>query len=170
MPHIEQLSSRLFLLSLLPALHTFASPLTPSPPPRPSHRLTALDVGAGIGRVTKNVLLPLFDDVVLLEPVQKFVHEAHRSAASGEWRELPKAGKQPAEEGSEMDKWKEDIRRVKESEEGRGKRVLCVQGGLQGFDPAYPLRGGTGLGVVGEAREGDGVNLGEEEEEVTYDA
>lgn len=85
MPHIEALSSRLFLLSLLPALHTFASPLTPTPSPR-DRRLVALDVGAGIGRVTRDVLLPLFDDVVLVEPVDKFVRQAH--AQAGRWRDV----------------------------------------------------------------------------------
>jgi protein N-terminal methyltransferase len=149
-PHIEQLSSRLFLLSLLPALHTFASPLTPSPVDRPAHRLTALDVGAGIGRVTQHVLLPLFDDVVVLEPVDKFIREAHRSASAGEWRDLPKLGKQPSDDGSDMDRWKEDERKV---------------------NPAYPVRGDRfeSVGVVGEAKAGQGAELGAEEEEVMYD-
>lgn len=171
-PHIEQLSSRLFLLSLLPSLHTFPSPLTPTPPERPAHRLTALDVGAGIGRVTRHVLLPLFEDVVLTEPVDKFVREAHRSAGSGEWRDLPKLGKQPSDDGLAMEKWKEDERKVKEAQAGRGKRVLCVKAGLQGLDPAFPLRGDKteSIGVVGQARTGDGAELGVEEEEVVYDA
>jgi protein N-terminal methyltransferase len=170
-PHIEQLSSRLFLLSLLPALHTFASPLTPSPVDRPAHRLTALDVGAGIGRVTQHVLLPLFDDVVVLEPVDKFIREAHRSASAGEWRDLPKLGKQPSDDGSDMDRWKEDERKVNEMRKGRGKRILCVKGGLQGLDPAYPVRGDRfeSVGVVGEAKAGQGAELGAEEEEVMYD-
>lgn len=36
--------------------------------------------------MTRDVLLPLFDDVVLVEPVQKFVVEAQRQA--GEWRDV----------------------------------------------------------------------------------
>jgi protein N-terminal methyltransferase len=34
-------------------------------------RLRALDVGGGVGRTTKDVLLHLVDDVVLIEPVHK---------------------------------------------------------------------------------------------------
>lgn len=184
MPHIDQLTSRLLLLSLLPILHTFPSPLTPCPP-SPSavpFRRTALDVGAGIGRVTRHTLLPLFDDVVLLEPVEKFITEATRAAGAGEWRDLPLSvntggtgktrgkksdeviGKEEKAEKAEMD------RRRKELREGRGKRVWMVQGGLQGFDPAYPLRkeGSRGRGVFGERSEG-ADDFGEEEVEVVYD-
>jgi protein N-terminal methyltransferase len=167
-PHVEQLSSRLLLLSLLPQLHTFPSPLTPLPPPPAPHRRTALDVGAGIGRVTRHVLLPLFDDVVLLEPVAKFVSEAHRAAAAGEWRDLPRAGKQPeTEEGTEQ--WKEGQRRVEESQAGRGKRVWFVRGGLQGFDPRLPVKAGDDLGVVGDAKVGEGSELGDADASVVYD-
>ena len=123
MPHIEALSSRLFLLSLLPALHTFASPLTPAPRPQPrTQRLVALDVGAGIGRVTRDVLLPLFDDVVLVEPVHKFVADAYAHAP--QWRDLQQDG-------------------------DGGKRVWVIKGGLQTLDPAKPDAGGESLGVVG---------------------
>jgi protein N-terminal methyltransferase len=162
-PHIEQLSSRLLLLSLIPSLHTFPSPLTPLPPPRPSQRLTVLDVGAGIGRVSRETLLPLFEDVILLEPVDKFVREAYRSALDGEWKDLPKrAGMQvdgaTAAAGSSSSKC-------------RGKRVWFVKAGLQGCDPKHPAQVGESLGVVGEK------NGGEEEEgfgggaegEITYD-
>lgn len=122
--------------------------------------------------MTRHVLLPLFDDVVLVEPVDKFVREAQRSAASGEWRDLPKVGKQPSDDGGDMTKWKEDKRKVDEAEQGRGKRVLCVKGGLQGLDPAYPLRGDMfeSVGVVGEATAGEGAELGIDDEEVVYDA
>lgn len=93
------------------------------------------------------------------EPVQHFVEEAERAASSGEWRELPRlAGKvrDPEEQ-------KERERRAAEWNRGRGKRVWVVRGGLQSLDPAYPTRGGNqSLGVVGEAREGDKGNLGED--------
>lgn len=36
--------------------------------------------------MTRDVLLPLFDDVVLVEPVEKFVVEAQRQA--GEWKDV----------------------------------------------------------------------------------
>ena len=39
-------------------------------------RSRALDCGAGIGRVTRNLLLPLFDRVDLLEFNKKFLDEA----------------------------------------------------------------------------------------------
>ncbi|CAK9784627.1 DUF858-domain-containing protein [Cutaneotrichosporon oleaginosum] len=161
-PHIDQLSSRLFILSLLPQLATFPNPITPSPTPR-THRLTALDVGAGIGRVTNTVLLPLFDDVVLAEPVAHFIGEAHRAASAGEWRDIPRTGKIRDEAEA-----KENARRVAEWNKGRGKRVWFVQAGLQTLDPAFPARGNATAGLVGEAREGEGV-FGEPETAVEYD-
>ncbi|KAL7419230.1 hypothetical protein Q5752_006067 [Cryptotrichosporon argae] len=144
-PHIEQLSSRLLLLSLLPHL-SFPNPLTPIPPPRPAHRLTALDVGAGIGRVTSTVLLPLFDDVVLAEPVSKFVDEAHRAASAGEWRDLPHARRVRDDEAAD-----EMRRRLREARAGRGKRVWIVKEGLQALDPARPGKGRGTVGAVGDA-------------------
>jgi protein N-terminal methyltransferase len=162
-PHIDQLSSRLFLLSVLPQLHTFPTPLTPTPPARPAYRLTALDVGAGIGRVTNTVLLPLVDDVVLSEPVEHFIAEARRAASAGEWRDLPRlAGKIRDEEDAA-----ENARRVAEHRAGRGKRVWFVRNGLQGLDPALPMYRGENLGVVGEAKVKD--NFGKDEAELQYD-
>ncbi|BEJ12456.1 hypothetical protein CspHIS471_0209160 [Cutaneotrichosporon sp. HIS471] len=163
-PHIDQLSSRLFILSLLPQLATFANPLTPEPPARPPYRLTALDVGAGIGRVTNTVLLPLFDDVVLAEPVVHFIGEAHRAANSGEWRELPRLSGRVRDEAEA----KEVARRTAEWKRSRGKRVWFVQAGLQTLDPAFPARGNATEGLVGEALEGEGV-FGEGETAVEYD-
>ncbi|TXT10659.1 hypothetical protein VHUM_02164 [Vanrija humicola] len=164
-PHIDQLSSRLFLLSLLPQLHTFDSPLTPNPPPRPAYRLTALDVGAGIGRVTNKVLLPLFDDVVLAEPVKHFIEEAERAASAGEWRELPRNGRVRDEEEA-----KENARRVAEFNKGRGKRVWFSRVGLQQLNPAYPARGVEESSVVvGDALMGDEGAFGDAETAVQYD-
>ena len=156
-PHIEQLSSRLLLLSLLPSLHTFPSPLTPFPPSLPRHRLTALDVGAGIGRVTSTVLLPLFEDVVLVEPVHKFIQEGYSNAQSGMWYDVAPSGGLSPKGKEKADGW-------------RGKRVWFLRGGLQGLDPARPQVGADSLGVLGkseggEAREG----FGKPEGEVQYD-
>ncbi|KAK4689470.1 hypothetical protein P7C73_g638, partial [Tremellales sp. Uapishka_1] len=163
-PHVDQLTSRLLLLSLLPQLHTFASPLTPQPPPRSHHRLTALEVGAGIGRVTNHVLLPFFDDVVVAEPVEKFIEEAKRQAQDGEWRDLPRLSRARDEEER-----REMKRRVDESEKGRGKRAWFIKRGLQMFDPRNPGRDGN-LGSVGEKRIGDGnTGWGEGDAQVEYD-
>ncbi|KIK08310.1 hypothetical protein K443DRAFT_85765 [Laccaria amethystina LaAM-08-1] len=82
LPRIDSLGSRLFLLDLYPDLSTVQSArrsLTSSNPPT---RTRALDVGAGIGRVTADVLLYLVSDVVLLEPVDPFVQEALARARS----------------------------------------------------------------------------------------
>ena len=92
--------------------------------------------------MTRHVLLPLFDDVVVLEPVDKFVREAMRSARKGEWTDLPKLSK---------------------GEESR-KRVWFVRGGLQSCEPRFPGDGGETLGIVGEPLDGEGFG-----EEIMYD-
>ncbi|TFY72663.1 hypothetical protein EVG20_g328 [Dentipellis fragilis] len=68
LPRVETLGSRQFLLQLLPDLCTVPSALRPLDAPTPIRRTRALDVGAGIGRVTADTLLHLVDDVVLVEP------------------------------------------------------------------------------------------------------
>jgi len=80
LPRVEATGSRLFLLNLYPELCTVPSaikPLESSPPDRPYR---ALDVGAGIGRVTSDVLLHLVDHVLLLEPVAPLVQQALANA------------------------------------------------------------------------------------------
>jgi len=57
-------------------------------------RTRALDVGAGIGRVTADVLLHLVSDVTLVEPVEGFVQEAlARARASASTPESSSARK-----------------------------------------------------------------------------
>lgn len=56
-----------FLRLVLPAV------ASPDDPRRP---LVAADCGAGVGRVTQHVLLRLFDQVDLFEPVQHFLDTA----------------------------------------------------------------------------------------------
>lgn len=110
-------------------------------------------------------MLPLFDDVVVTEPVEHFVAEAHRAAAAGEWRELPRlVGKIRDEEEA-----KENARRVEEWKEGRGKRVWFVRNGLQQLDPAFPMHRGENLGVVGEARTPAPGGFGIDETEMQFD-
>ena len=81
-------------------------------------RLKALDVGAGIGRVTSTVLLPLCTHVDLVEPVPKFVTTAGvlaKRAAQDGWRLL------------------EQQHAAKEDKQRRGVRMF--EAGLQFFDP-----------------------------------
>lgn len=54
------------------------------------------------------MLLPLFDDVILSEPVDKFVREARRQAEG--WIDIKRGN----------------------------KKVWVIREGLQGFDPANP--------------------------------
>jgi len=61
---------------MYPELCTTPSSLCRLDKPQSSRRTRALDVGAGIGRVTADVLLHLVSDVVLVEPVTAFVQEA----------------------------------------------------------------------------------------------
>lgn len=117
--------------------------------------------------MSNTVLLPLFDDVVVAEPVEHFLEEAYRAASAGEWREMPRlAGR--IRDAAEA---KENERRVAEFKEGRGKRGWFVKAGLQQLDPAFPTRGtNEDLGVVGEALGGEAGGLGHEEQEMMFDA
>ncbi|BGP13724.1 hypothetical protein JCM10213_009061 [Rhodosporidiobolus nylandii] len=123
-PRLDATSSRLLILSLLAQLSTITPPHLPSPAPgtspRPSRPFRALDCGAGIGRVTSTVLLPLFDTVDLVEPVPSFVERAKANALEGKegWAAL-----HPAVDGAEAKK---------------GVRIW--QSGLQHFDPLCPTR------------------------------
>ncbi|TNY23687.1 methyltransferase domain-containing protein [Rhodotorula diobovata] len=134
-PRLDATSSRLLILSLLPSLSTIPPPHLPSPsssssspssptkPPRPSRPFRALDCGAGIGRVTRDTLLPLFDAVDLVEPVPAFVAQAERDARAGRdgWRRLA------ASAGSEG------------QGQGQGQRAVRIwKAGLQHFDPRRP--------------------------------
>jgi len=98
--------------------------------------------------VSREVLLPLFEDVVMLEPVMGLLEEGMRSAEGGEWRDL----------------------KLGEADKGREKRAWFVRGGLQGFDPRHPTRGGEGVGVVGEARGGESGGFGQGDGGMMYDA
>ncbi|KIJ68910.1 hypothetical protein HYDPIDRAFT_172432 [Hydnomerulius pinastri MD-312] len=122
LPRVDALGSRQFLLDLLPELSTVPSSIRPlpsphTPHPHPQKRTRALDVGAGIGRVTSTVLLPLTSDVVLLEPVRSFIEAAHALCAG--------AGTPQGTDG-----WP-GIR-------DKTKSVSFVQGPLQDFDPSAP--------------------------------
>jgi protein N-terminal methyltransferase len=94
-------------------------------------RTRALDVGAGIGRVTQTLLLHLFSDVVLVEPVEKFVHEAFQKC-----QESLSMSQQPS-----LTRWK--------GISDNSKSVTFLRGALQQFDPSHPERSSTRLGRLG---------------------
>jgi protein N-terminal methyltransferase len=105
----------MFLLTLLPYLSTVPPPhrsataddAAPSAPAK-RHTTRAIDCGAGVGRVTADVLLPLFDRVDLVEPVPTFLSAAAKAAPT--WRGIADGD----------------------------KGVRLWQKGLQDFDPAKP--------------------------------
>jgi protein N-terminal methyltransferase len=108
------------LLNLYPQLSTVPSSLRSLNTPSDSSRTRALDVGAGIGRVTSDVLLHLISDVTILEPVDSFVEEAlsrARASASGTLS--------PSQGG-----WR--------GLADRTKSVTILQGTLQDFHPLRP--------------------------------
>ena len=127
LPRIDALSSRLFCLSILPQLCTVPSSLKPLESSDVNRRYRALDVGtallanfviiginiynqgAGVGRVTKDVLLNLFSDIVLLEPVQSLIAQA--LSTSQTWKGIA----------------------------DRQKSVLFIKQPLQHFDPSSPV-------------------------------
>lgn len=98
LPRVDTLGSRTFLLRVLPSLSS-TPPCAFNGSPRewterriqqrggPGKTVTrALDCGAGIGRVSEHSLLPLVDEVHLVEPVHKFLLEAKRASES--WKPL----------------------------------------------------------------------------------
>lgn len=118
-PRLDAAASRMLILSILPQISTIIPPHHSrnhnqhSTSPRRSFR--ALDCGAGIGRISSNVLLPLFNRVDIVEPVEKFLKAAETAGKSG------------------RDGWKA----VKEGEStGKGARMWLA--GLQFFDPRSP--------------------------------
>ncbi|KAG2054646.1 hypothetical protein BDR06DRAFT_954910 [Suillus hirtellus] len=147
LPRVDSLGSRRFLLDLLPGLSTVPSPFRSlSAPPSETKRVRALDVGAGVGRVTSDVLLHLVSDVVLLEPVESFINEARsRGKASESGLEINDSGYRIS--------WKGIA--------DRSKSVTFLQGALQSFDPVVP---GTPLDRVGYLPQG-----GDNETETGFD-
>lgn len=94
-----------------------------------SERVRALDVGAGVGRVTSDTLLPLVHDVVLLEPVGQFVQEALRRAQANAASTSAPA---PTSNAPDRSFWP--------GLADQSKSVTVLQGTLQDFDPLNPHR------------------------------
>ncbi|KAF6765250.1 methyltransferase domain-containing protein [Ephemerocybe angulata] len=127
LPRIESLGSRQFLLGLYPELSTVPSAYKPLNSPEHPKRVRALDVGAGVGRVTSDTLLHLVSDVVLLEPVGPFVQEAlQRARASAAPESTPSANSED--------------RSFWPGLADHSKSVTILQGTLQEFDPLNPHR------------------------------
>ncbi|GAA96743.1 uncharacterized protein L969DRAFT_97092 [Mixia osmundae IAM 14324] len=137
LPRVDALGSRTLLLTLLPALSSLSGPHATLP--QRTRRMRALDCGAGIGRVTNRVLLPLFDSVDLVEPLEHFVEQAVHDCPA--WYGMHPSSPSPP----------------------LAKRVRFFQCGLQTFDPAKP-----DLATLAAALTGTGSVL-EEEEEPGYD-
>lgn len=92
LPRVDAMGSRTFLLRVLPYLSS-TPPCAYNGTPkewleerieerggRGATVTRALDCGAGIGRVSEHSLLPLVDEVHLVEPVHKFLQQAKRSS------------------------------------------------------------------------------------------
>lgn len=136
---MDALGSRQFLQRVIPSLCTVPSAIRPlQPPPDFPHRTRALDVGAGIGRVSQTVLLHLFSDVVLLEPVEKFVQQAFRSCQDS----LGMTPQPPS-----LNRWKGIAE--------KSKSITFLQGALQQFDPSHPEVNTRRLGCLGYDGETD---------------
>ena len=101
-----------------------------------NRRTRALDVGAGVSRVTADVLLHLVSDVVLVEPVEPFVHEAFQRGKASETSSSFLSTSAPGK-GNENDlevvPWKGIADKT--------KSVTFVRATLQDFEPAHPTPG-----------------------------
>lgn len=112
------------MLHLYPELSTVPSSLKPLESPPKARTIRALDVGAGVGRVTSDVLLHLVDTVCLLEPVTPFIQQA-----------LDNARKSATEKSSTTKGHAIHWPGLAE----QTKSVTFVQGTLQAFNPLHPL-------------------------------
>jgi len=137
LPRVESLGSRKFLLYLFPELSIVPSPARPLKP-APARRFRALDLGAGIGRVTSDTLLHLVSDVVLLEPVESLIQTAiSRGRAS--------AAAPPSSNENKIPLQKQKWKGIADG----SKSVTFLQGTLQACDPANPTKTATFMGRVG---------------------
>ena len=139
LPRTDALGSRQLLLQLFPELCVVPSPLKPATVRERSTRFRALDVGAGIGRVTRDVLLHLVKDVVLVEPVEKYVQEAWVRAQFQE---------NPVLDQDSIDAEDETLEEIDFRVPWKGVRdkrtsVTLIQSTHQSLDPSSPLSGSS---------------------------
>lgn len=134
---VDALSSRMFLLTVVQRLSTVSTAAKKAAKNRhnsgingsntaPRQRVRALDVACGIGRVSANTLLPLVDEVHLVEPVEHYIKEAYRAASTGNWRSLKNA-----------------------RADAEPKACHFYQASLQEFDPSNP-QGSPSVGSIGQ--------------------
>ena len=145
LPRTDALGSRQLLLQLFPELCTVPSPLKPATVREKSGRFRALDVGAGIGRVTRDVLLHLVQDVVLVEPVDKYIQEAWSRARFQE---------NPVIDQDSIDAEDETLEEIDFRVPWKGVRekrtsVTLIQSTHQSLDPSSPLSSTKFIGRVG---------------------
>ena len=147
LPRIDALGSRQLLLQLFPELCTVPSPLKPATVRERSTRFRALDVGAGIGRVTRDVLLHLAQDVVLAEPVDKYIQEAWVRAQFQENPVLDQDSIDAEDETLEEIDFRVPWKGVRE----KRTSVTLIQSTHQSLDPSSPLSGSSAkfVGRVG---------------------
>lgn len=153
LPRIDALGSRQLLLQLFPELCTVSSPLKPATVRKRSARFRALDVGAGIGRVTRDVLLHLVQDVVLVEPVEKYIQEAWSRAQFQE---------NPVLDQDSIDEEDETLEEIDFRVPWKGVRekrtsVTLIQSTHQSLDPSNPLSSTKFIGRVGYKPSPDGL-------------
>ena len=145
LPRIDALGSRQLLLHLFPELCRVSSPLKPATVRERSVRFRALDVGAGIGRVTRDVLLHLVQDVVLVEPVEKYIQEAWSRAQFQENPVLDQDSINAEDETSEEIDFRVPWKGVRE----KRTSVTLIQSTHQSLDPSTPLSSTKFIGRVG---------------------
>lgn len=117
----------------MPELSTVPSAIRPLETPKIPYRTRALDVGAGVGRVTADVLLHLVSDVVLVEPVENLVKEALSRGRASESTTL--------KADAAFVPWKGIA--------SKAKSVSFIQDTLQGIDPCRPSKSPSFLDRVG---------------------
>lgn len=110
-----------------------------------STRFRALDVGAGIGRVTRDVLLHLVQDVVLVEPVEKYIQEALSRARFQENPVLDQDSIDAEDETLDEIDFRVPWKGIKESRTS----VTLIQSTHQSLDPSNPLSSTKFVGRVG---------------------
>jgi protein N-terminal methyltransferase len=146
---VDALGSRQLLLYLFPELCIVPSAIKPLSESQ-TKRFRALDVGAGIGRVTRDVLLHLVHDVVLVEPVEKYVNEAW---ARGKYHQ--DSSPMPVSDSEAVSFESQDFRTKWKGVQERKTSVTFIQATHQSLNPCHPLTSTKLVGRIGYIPPGD---------------